>query len=116
MTILSRSELNAIHVPDGKKLLNTGALVDIDTPTALTSNGRVLLTGDQIKAEEERAKKWEAEAPMREWIAEIRQTDRNITRFMEDLIDVLSDTQKAKMSPQLKAAYDEKKAVRAAKP
>ena len=59
-------------------------------------------------------KKWERERPMREWLQEIRATDADMPRWMEDHIS--DDHGGVTGNPYQQDKYDKKRKIRARKP
>lgn len=74
------------------KKLADGTEVPLDTPTKMTSKGRVLLTPEEIAEREAEEQAWIDAAPEREaeaTKAELSQTDKDMARVSEDILDLL---------------------------
>lgn len=56
------------------------------------------------------------EKPMRDWKREMSDSDRYMTRAVEDLIDALSASVKSKIAKETMDKYNEKQQIRARKP
>ena len=59
---------------------------------------------------------FEAGRETREWKQKMAESDLIIPRYIEDLIDVLTDEQKGRISSELKSLYENKKLARAEDP
>ena len=61
--------------------------------------------------------KWEAERPMREWLAEIKEADSGITaRVIEDIFDALPPSAKVNIPQETQDKLANLKEIRARKP
>lgn len=98
------------------KKLKDGTEVPVDTPTRNTSKGRVLLTNKEIKAQKLVDDEWAAGAEMRQWKDDIAVTDVGMPRYVEDIIDVLTEEQRAALPEETLEKYSHKKTLRASKP
>ena len=98
-----------------KKLFD-GTEVSLDTPTKNVGGLRYLLTPEEIAEREAEELANAAKKPLKNWQKQIEQTDRDMPRALEDIIDVLTEEQKSKLAAQTLAKYNQKKTLRSQKP
>lgn len=96
------------------KQLADGTSVSIDTPTKSTSNGRVLLTQDEIDERNIEEAAELAKKPMRDWEKQMQSSDAGMSREMEDHITDHHNGLAGSSFSQAK--YDEKILLRSQKP
>lgn len=91
--------MNNHRMVNGKKIL-------------LTPNEQLELNTNRIIDEKIRL----AKQPMNDWIQEMTQSDKEITRGQEDLIDHLINDHVQIVNPVIKARRDKKKEIRSRRP
>lgn len=74
------------------------------------------LTAAEKREKQEREAAWAADAPNREWQERIRKTDKQIPRYVEDIIDALPANVRASIATETLDKYNEKKQIRSEKP
>ena len=82
-------------------------------------NGEVIpMTAEEIAARQTEEQAWHRGKADREWQSRIAATDKEMPRYLEDLIDSLDRLipLKDNLSSQLLDAYDLKKSIRSEKP
>lgn len=57
-----------------------------------------------------------AEKPMKDWLAQMAATDKDIPRAIEDIIDALDAPTRARIAPETLTKYQAKKTLRSQKP
>ena len=89
----------------------------IDTPTRSTTEGRVLLTADQISAKEAQNAATESKRAMRDWKRDMEDFDKDgMNRDLENVISVLSPAQMDDLDSITKQKYLDKIKRRSEKP
>ena len=102
--------MNQITIPEGMKPLHDGTFVPIETPTKSTSEGRILLTEDEIAEQVAKSEAWEAGRVNRELAQKL--ANHSLNDDLEEILGLFSNADRAKLSAGLQDRYNSKKDLR----
>lgn len=74
------------------------------------------LTTQELAARQAEESQWESEKDVREWVDQIKETDKEMSRQIEDIIDALDTETRGRINTKTLSKYNNKKTVRARKP
>jgi len=86
-----------------------------DRPHRWETGVKVYLTAEEIAADAAKDAAWSAGAPMREWLEQIAATDRDMPRYLEDIL-AASDDLRGRVPQIMRERFVAKQALRSAKP